>query len=84
METISSFLEKFRKIQSPLRKKELVVEAIKKASSIEIKTEEVFFQSRNIVIKTNPYLKSEIMMKKPLVLEEIKKISQYSNIQDIR
>ena len=57
METISSFLEKFRKIQSPLKKKEMIAEAIKKISSIEIKPEEIFFQQKTIVIKTNPYYK---------------------------
>lgn len=87
MEGIKFFLNKFKNLTPPhyFIKKELTL-SIKKILNINIKKEHISISSDIIYVKTSPIIKSEIFIKKNLILQDLsKRISKYNkNITDIR
>jgi hypothetical protein len=80
---LQSLLERFKGLSNTEKvKKQLVVEIINK-HGIPITVEQVSFNKNTLYIKTNPIVKTEINLKKQIILEEINKLPGIKNISSI-
>jgi len=85
MFNISSFLEKFKNIGvEELLFKEAIISSINDKVKVSITSKDIVFKNSIVTIKSNPMVKSEIFMKKNLLLAEIKRRSPQVTVLDIR
>lgn len=84
MLTIHTFLDKFKNLTNTEKvKKELIAEICKK-NNIPVLINQITLSKRIIYITTSPIIKTEILLKKREVLEEIKKIPTLQIIDDLQ
>ena len=72
MKKISDYLGKFEKLEHPDLKKEFLAKLISSVIGASIKKEEVDLRAKTIFLKTNSYIKTEVFLKKKIILEKIK------------
>jgi len=83
--SISSFLEKFKKIIFQKEEiKETVVKIISETILHQIKKESVKIKGTSIYVEGSPILRSEIMIHKKQILVKIKNLLPYNNFLDIK
>jgi len=69
---IAQYLEKFKKLKnSKFFIRDLVVESVKKITSIEIDNKKIDVKDSLVRINEKPIIKNEIFIKKSKILEEI-------------
>lgn len=74
MKGISSFFDKFKNVAlKELQKREVIVDIILKTTKQPIAIEDIVFREGLVTIKGNQGMKSEIFLKKKLILEAIAK-----------
>ena len=82
---VSSFLEKFKHlIETDRSMKDSVINSVFKVLSFKLAENNITVKGGTITIKANPVLKSEIFMKKELILEEIRTSSGNKNIKELK
>ena len=82
---ISSFLEKFKNIIPPddfLKK--TFISIIKEEVGIEIPRKDIKIERGTIYLSASPAIKSELYIKKPLLLRRLSAILSQEKISDIR
>ena len=84
MESISAFLERFKKIKSPLEKKEAIARIITTVIVFEVLPEDLTIKGSTVFLKANPYLRQEVYQKKDLILEQLKVELKGLVIKDIK
>lgn len=85
MKHLSSYLDKFRSITPPDDfLKSHILQLIKNKLGVDIDKKNIEISKGVVYIKTGPSIKNEIFIKKSLLLDEIKEISQKKIIKDIR
>jgi hypothetical protein len=86
MNTISSFLEKFKfLLRSSVVQKELAAEIVSKIINVQIKTEDIDIKGNTLYVKTpHSALKSEIFLKKTSIVSALKGQLGTTIITDIR
>jgi hypothetical protein len=71
MQSIASFLEKFKKLEHPDHKKELMAKFIFDQTGISVAKENFQFRGKTLFIKADPYIKSELFLKKEILLKSL-------------
>lgn len=85
MAEIKDFLGQFKKfLDKDFLEKELILKVIYKVINIEIKKEDIKVKNNILILKSNPYLKSEISLNKEKILKEFKKEGIETLIKDIK
>lgn len=86
MESISNFLEKFKKFGKPdILVREKTAEIIKKEIGIDIDNKKIKLREGVIYIETHDHLlKSEVFLKKRKILTFIQDLFKDKNIRDIK
>ena len=84
MESISSFLERFKKIKSPLEKKEAIARIMSESIAFEVLPDDLTIKGSVVFLKANPYLRNEVYQKKNLILENLKENLKGLVIKDIK
>lgn len=85
MKGITSFLDKFKKlVRHDTETKESIIKAVKDIIDVEINESDIKIQNKVLYIKSTPYIKNEIFIKKDLVLEKLQKFLKNKIIKDIR
>ena len=86
MESISNFLEKFKKFGKPdILVREKTAEIIKKGIGIDIDNKKIKLREGVIYIETHDHLlKSEVFLKKRKILTFIQDLFKDKNIRDIK
>ncbi len=85
MFNISSFLEKFKNIGvEELLFKEAIISSINDKVKVSITSKDIVFKNSIVTIKTSPMVKSEIFMKKNILLSELKRRQPQVTVLDIR
>lgn len=81
---INQLLERFKNITNTEKtKKQLIVEILKK-NKITIQIEQINISNNVIFIKTQPIIKTEILLKKEEIIKQIKKIPGLINISNLQ
>lgn len=81
---INQLLSKFKFLSNTEKiKKQLAIEILIK-NKIPIKIEQVSINKNTIFIKAPPIIKTEILLKKEDLINEIKKISGFEKIENIQ
>lgn len=81
---INQLLERFKNLTNTDKvKKQLVVDILKE-NKIPIHLKQIRISNKVIFIKTNPIIKTEVLLRKENLLNEIKKINGFNNILDIQ
>lgn len=85
MGKIDDFLNKFKIIvDREESKKEIILKIINKKTGKNINLDNLSIKNNTLFIKTNPYLKSEIILNKESIIKDIKKENIDISIIDIR
>lgn len=85
MGNIDDFLNKFKVIiDREESKKEIILKIINKKTGKGINLYNLSIKNNTLFIKTNPYLKSEIILNKESIIKDIKKENIDISIIDIR
>jgi hypothetical protein len=84
MQSISSFLEKFRKLEHPDHKKELLIKFIFVETGVLLKKEETDLRGKTFFVKADAYTKNEIYLRKEKLLKRIAESFPDLIIEDIR
>lgn len=85
MGNIDDFLNKFKVIvDREESKKEIILKIINKKTGKNINLDNLSIKNNTLFIKTNPYLKSEIILNKESIIKDIKKENIDTSIIDIR
>ncbi len=84
MESISTFLERFKKIKSPLEKKVAIARIISEVTAFEVTPDDLTIKGSIVFLKANPYLRNEVYQKKSLILEQLKENLKGLVIKDIK
>jgi len=84
MESISQFLEKFKKIKNPLEQKQAVARIMTEITTFEVSVEDFVIKSGTIFLQTNAYLRNEVYQKKHLILAKLKEDLKGLVIKDIK
>lgn len=85
MGNIDDFLNKFKVIiDREESKKEIILKIINKKTGKGINLDNLSIKNNTLFIKTNPYLKSEIILNKESIIKDIKKENIDISIIDIR
>ena len=84
MESISGFLERFKKIKSPLEKKEVIARIVSETIAFEVLPDDLTIKGSVVFLKANPYLRNEVYQKKMLILEQLKENLKGLVIKDIK
>jgi len=81
---INQLLNRFKNLTNTDKvKKQLILEIIN-TYKIPLQIHQIQIIKTTIFLKTQPIIKTEILLKKTEILNEIKKISSFSNISDIQ
>ncbi len=83
MQNLSNFLNKFRKLKNPIEERVLIAKIVSDILGVSVSDEFVLVKNSTLYIKQVGKIKSEIFMKKNLILEELKKQLPKLNIQEI-
>lgn len=83
MKSISSFLSKFKSLQHPDEKKEIVAKIIFLETGINLNKTQIDLRGKNIFIKADGYIKTEIYFKKEVILKKIAESSLGLKIESI-
>ncbi len=82
---IKNYLDKFRNIIfSKEENYKIIIDIIKKNTSIEVETKSIQIRNHTIYIKASPLVHSEILMHKEKILKDLISISQLYNYKDIK
>jgi hypothetical protein len=82
---ITNFLDKFKKlIFQKEETKEIVIKVIEKEVHHQLKKESVKIKGGYIYIESSPILRSEILIHKKQILENLKNVSPSNNFIDIK
>ncbi|MES2087941.1 MAG: hypothetical protein V4467_03020 [Patescibacteria group bacterium] len=85
MEKISFFLEKFKTLGlGDILTKRLFAEQVEKVLNIKLNKDDVSLRDGVIYVKAHPVLKSELYMKKQLVIDELSKVLGSVKITGLR
>lgn len=87
MKNLSSFLDKFKNITPPERfVKEVFIKVVSDTTEITLLKNEIDVRGSVLFITTQPAIKSELFLKKDLLLEKLnQELQQYKKIiKDIR
>lgn len=84
MESISSFLDRFKKIKSPLEKKEAIARIMSETISFEVLPDDLTIQGQTVFLKANPYLRNEVYQRKTLIITELNEKLKGLIIKDIK
>lgn len=85
MQNINSFLEKFKKLLRYNKEiKETIKGVIKEKIGVELDDKDIKIQNKVLYIKTTPYVKNEIFIKKDIILEKLNSLLDKKSPKDIR
>ena len=85
MRSIDSFLNRLKRLLKYDQEiKQVIIRIIKNVVRVEIDESDIKIQNKILYIKTTPYIKNEIFIKKDLILEELNKLLKNKIIKDIR
>ena len=78
---ISSYLDRFRAINTPQKTiKEIVVGVIAKSSGVVLETSDVDVKNQRVFLKITPILKNEIFLNRDRILETLRNIPETKEI----
>lgn len=81
---LNQLLERFKNLTNSEKvKKQLIIEILNK-NNIPAKIEQISLSKNNIFFKTQPIIKTEMFLRKEVILNEIKNISGLKNIHNIQ
>jgi len=81
---LNQLLERFKNLTNTEKvKKQLIVEIIEK-NKIPLTINQISFQKNTLFIKTQPIIKTEILLKEQEILNQIRKIPELLNITNIQ
>jgi hypothetical protein len=85
MSDINSLLNDLKKkLLKSRSEKDIIVSVISKNLNISLNEKDVYIRKETIYLKVNPYIKSELSLKKELILKDIKKQGIDKTIKDIK
>lgn len=85
MSDINSLLNDLKKkLLKSRSEKDIIVSVISKNLNISLNEKDVDIRKETIYLKVNPYIKSELSLKKELILKDIKKQGIDKTIKDIK
>lgn len=85
MKRLDDYLSKFKNLRPPVRSvKKVCIEAIQEECDITLRSHELSVNGGVVFITTNPIIKSEIMIKKGILLQRIKRKTLGIPISEIR
>lgn len=85
MEDLSRYFEKFKSIlKSDTAQKKAVSDALMSVAGIEMGPERITIKGGIAIVPGNPIVRTEMMLKKQALLDEIQRISPGSRIRDLR
>lgn len=83
MKTLASFFEKFKHLKNPKEEKEKIASIVSRALGIEISSDKISITKGTLMFNTDTYIKTEIFMKKDLILNTLKE-EGFKEISNIR
>lgn len=83
MQNLSSLLERFKGFKNPKEERTRLAEVVSKCVGFDIFHDSINLQKDILYLKVEGYLKTEVHIKKEMILETIKK-EGFSKILDIR
>ena len=80
---IHLLLSRFKKVANTEKEKKLSIINEFKKRNIHINLQNIYFSKNTIIIRVSPIIKTEIILIKKEVIEELKKIDGIENFTDI-
>jgi hypothetical protein len=84
MFNIGQFFNKFRGIEmEDFRKRNSVIEIIKKNTGIEIAPQDIAFEQRGIILKISSIEKNMVFIKKGAIIKDLQQVQGFAKVENI-
>ena len=81
---ISEFLARFKNLTNTEKQRKEIIIGVFEKNKITVTLEQVSILKNTVFVKVHPIIKTEIFLKKEIILDQLKEIPNVRNISDIK